>query len=367
MNCKMKLLFFIANLRIGGAERRLIELLTKLKSKDNYEILLILAHNHIDYHYFYDLGIQYTSIDKKPESKDPTVFFQLDNIVKKFKPDNIHTWGSMQTFYMVPIAYLRKIPLINSQITDSIPIIKKLSFQNFFNKINFLFSDLILANSFAGLKAYKVDNNSKSKVIYNGFDFSRIENLTVSSEIRRNFDITSKYVVGMVASFSEYKDYKTFIQAALFILNQRTDVTFLCIGGGNDVPYKKMVQENHKENILFLGSQKNVESIMNLCDIGVLSSTYTEGISNSILEFMALGKPVIANKGGGTNELVLDRESGFLITPQSPKELSEKILNLLENYGKRQKMGKAGVKRIKNEFCLDRMTDQFVKYYNKMV
>jgi glycosyltransferase involved in cell wall biosynthesis len=82
---------------------------------------------------------------------------------------------------------------------------------------------------------------------------------------------------------------------------------------------------------------------------------------------MALGKPVIANKGGGTNELVLDRESGFLITPQSPKELSEKILNLLENYGKRQKMGKAGVKRIKNEFCLDRMTDQFVKYYNKMV
>ena len=61
----MKILFFIGNLTSGGKERRLIELMSAgLKSYD-FEILLVLAFNEIDYDYFFDLGINYISIDKK--------------------------------------------------------------------------------------------------------------------------------------------------------------------------------------------------------------------------------------------------------------------------------------------------------------
>ena len=60
----MKILFFIGNLTSGGKERRLIELMAGLKN-NNFDILLVLAFNEIDYDYFFDLGINYISIDKK--------------------------------------------------------------------------------------------------------------------------------------------------------------------------------------------------------------------------------------------------------------------------------------------------------------
>ena len=83
-----------------------------------------------------------------------------------------------------------------------------------------------------------------------------------------------------------------------------------------------------------LGRQSDVESIINISNICVLTTNvkiHGEGISNSILEYMAMGKPVIASCGGGTNEIVEDAVTGFLISPLSPRELAEKIEILIDN------------------------------------
>ena len=362
----MKILYFIGNLPSGGKERRLIELMSGLKNKTDYEILLVLAFNQIDYVYFYKLGVNYVSIDKKPKSKSIKVFFQLHKIVKEYKPDIIHTWGSMQSFYMAPVAFVNKIPLINSQITDAPPHIKKLSFKNFVNKVNFDLSTINLANSYAGLKAYGVENSNKSRVIHNGFNFTRIANLTKPQIIREKFGIKTKYVVAMVATFSEKKDYKTYIESAISILSKRKDVTFLCVGAGDDKPYKKMVSNEFKTFIKFLGRQENVEAIMNICDIGVLMSnpvTHGEGISNAIMEFMAIGKPVIASINGGNEEIVKNNETGFIINPKNSIELTEKIINLLDNKSLRIKMSINSKERIENEFSINKMLNKFVKLY----
>lgn len=84
-----------------------------------------------------------------------------------------------------------------------------------------------------------------------------------------------------------------------------------------------MVKPEYKDNIKFLSSQENVESIMNICDIGVLAS-FTKGFSNSIMEFMALGKPMIATDGGGTKELVVDGNTGYLIPKKAHEILTKK-------------------------------------------
>jgi glycosyltransferase involved in cell wall biosynthesis len=362
----INILYFIGTLCSGGKERRLVELMSGLKDNPDFEILLVLAFNRIDYEYFYNLGIKYTSIDKTPNCKSLGPFFRLNSIVKNFKPDIIHSWGSMQTFYMAPIAILNKIPLINSQITDAPPRIKKFSFQNFVNKFNFALSDVILANSYAGLKAYGVLDNKKSRVIHNGFDMNRIANLESIDSIREKFGINTKFVVGMVASFSDKKDYATYIKAANIILETRKDITFLCIGAGDDSQYKKMILDEHKDFIKFLGRQENVESIMNVCDIGILS-TYTEGISNSILEFMALGKPVIATNGGGTNEIITNDITGFLITQKNQIDLGEKITNLLNDKNLRIKIGKNSKEYIKNEFNINKMRNEFINLYNGII
>ena len=359
----MKILYFIGTLRSGGKERRLIELMAGLKNNSDFEILLVLAFDQIDYEYFYNLGIEYISIDKTPNCKSLRPFFRLNSIVKKFKPDIIHSWGNMQSFYMAPIAFLNKIPLINSQITDAPPMIKKFSFQNFVNKFNFALSNIILANSYAGLKAYGVFNNPKSKVIHNGFDMNRIANLEIPQSVKEKIGINTQYIVGMVASFSDKKDYATYIKAACLILEKRKDITFICVGAGDDTPYKKMVPNDVKVFIKFLGRQENVESIMNICDIGVLS-TYTEGISNSIMEFMALGKPVIATDGGGTKELLNDNETGYLVSQQTPKEIYNKVQYLLSKSKLRINMGQLAKERIKIEFSIDNMINKFIKLYN---
>ena len=365
----MKILYFVGTLRSGGKERRLIELLAALKDKENYEILLVLAFNEIDYDYFFDLGINYISLDKKPNCKSLKVLLKLNSIVKKYKPDVIHTWGSMQTFYMALVALFNKIPLINSQITDAPPNIKKISFQNFVNKFNFVLSTVIIANSYAGLKAYKMDRLKKSKVIHNGFAMSRIANLESVDTIREKFGISTHYVVGMVASFSDKKDYASYIRAANIILEKRKDITFLCVGAGDDLPYKKMVSDENKDFIKFLGRQENVESIINICDIGVLMSnpdTHGEGISNAIMEFMALGKPVIASENGGNEEILKNGETGFIINPKNLKILTEKITCFINNRALKLEMGKNGKKRIINKFCINRMLHEFVNLYRNL-
>ena len=108
-----------------------------------------------------------------------------------------------------------------------------------------------------------------------------------------------------------------------------------------------------------------MESFVNAMDICVLS-TFTEGISNSILEYMALEKPVVATSGGGTNEIVVDNVTGFLIGPSNPEELAEKLDMLLNDADLRASMGQAGKQRVLNEFSIDKMSGKYIDLY-KMI
>lgn len=363
----MKILYFIGTLRSGGKERRLIELMKGLKSQTDYKILLVLAFNQIDYDYFYDLGIKYISIDKIPNSKSINVFFQLNTIVKQFKPDVIHTWGSMQSFYMGPVAFFHNVPLINSQITDAPPYMKKFSLRNFINRINFAFSSIVLSNSKAGLKSYGVDKLSKSKVIYNGFDFSRIDNLVQNNELRILLNIKETIIITMVASFSKNKDYKTFLEAVRIIHKNNRNIAFLCVGDGD--LRAELEDAYSSEGLYFLGRRNDVESIMNISDIGVLISNkkvHGEGISNSLMEFMALGKPVIASDNGGNSELVINNESGIILQYNDAKLLSDAISYLAADFKKRKKMGKEANERIINYFSIDRMVNEFRVIYQEL-
>ena len=363
----MKILYFIGTLCTGGKERRLIELMSGLKGNTDIEILLILAFNQIDYEYFYNLNIDYVSIDKRPNKKSIKVFFQLDKIIKNFKPDIIHTWGSMQTFYMLPSSILRKIPLINSQITNA-PLIgtKRSLFQRFINNINLRTSTINLANSYAGLKSYSIENNKNSRVIHNGFNMNRIKLLEDSSKIRKQLNIKTKYVVCMVGAFSDRKDYETYLTVAEKIIKNRNDISFLGIGSGYLLEKYRKEYERFKR-IILPGRMSDVESIINVSDICVLMTSgnvHGEGISNSIMEYMALGKPIVASDSGGTSEIVQNNKTGFIIPDKSYDELKTKIHYLLSNKKLRDEMGNLGKKRISDRFNIDLMLFSFLDLYN---
>ena len=118
--------------------------------------------------------------------------------------------------------------------------------------------------------------------------------------------------------------------------------------------------------IEFVCQQKNVDRIVAAFDIRVLA-TFAEGISNSIMEYMAFGKPVVATDGGGTDELVVDGETGFLVPPKQPEALAARIEYLLDNPGIARRMGQAGEARLRDNFSTKAMVDDTITLYERAV
>jgi len=254
----------------------------------------------------------------------------------------------MPAFVSLLAIIVLKIPLVNSQIADAPPNINKWSVRNIINKINFHFATIILANSYAGLKAYKAENK-KSKVIYNGVYLDRFSNLPDKNEIRSKYQVFFNLTVTMVAAFYENKDYDLFIEIAKIINLKRNDVSFLAVGNGiNLEKIKKRVFDGQIQNVIFTGKIDDVESLVNLADIGVLFSPNGEGISNAIIEYMALGKPVIANDAGGTKEIVKHGVNGYLITTETAKEIANLVDTYLMTKRKDKKWAKPGKSKSMN-------------------
>ena len=363
----MKVLLLTNNLWAGGKERRLLELIKGLASYPDVDLHLVSFSDRIHYKEVYELGLPVTILKRVPK-KSPKVFYQLFKLCKQWKPDLIHSWSSMSTIIAIPSSKLLSIKLINGNIADAPPNMSIFDKRWFRAKLTFPFSNVILSNSKAGLKAYKAPKN-KGFCIYNGFDSKRVLNLQSKVLIRDQFNINTEKVVVMVGSFSGNKDYRNYVEAALLILKQRKDVTFLAVGGGSELAsHQAMVPSEMSPWIIFTGLQKNVESIVNACDVGVLSTNarvHGEGISNAILEFMALEKPTVATIGGGTAEAVLDTETGFLVPPSSPKIMADKLNILLDDPILIRVMGQAGRERLENVFALEKMTKAFYELYHK--
>ncbi len=361
----MKILFFIDGLNGGGKERRLIELMKALIINTETKCELALMDSSVHYKEVFDLNINIHYLIRKTK-KDFRVVQKLYRLCKEIKPDILHCWDGMTAIYSVPVCKALGIPLVNGMVTNA-PQEPTLFNANYRRaKLTFPFSAHIVGNSQSGNLAYKA-SSKKSSVIYNGFNFARTENLTDTVIIRDQTEIKTQFVVGMVASFSKSKDYKTYFLAAREVLNVRNDVTFLAIGTGTDSnKAKELIAGDYQKYFRLLGKISDVESYVNVMDICVLS-TFTEGISNSILEYMALGKPVIATSGGGTNEIIEDTKTGFLIDAESPDQLSEKIMLLLDDKNLRNVQGNEGQKRIREFFSIDSMRDKYVSIYKSLI
>ncbi len=335
-----------------------------LAKKQEIEFELLVLSDAIHFNEIYELGIRVHKIVRKTK-KDFSVFKKVYDICRKYQPDMVHCWDSMSAVYLVPVLKVLKIKLINCMVQDA-PAKTGFSNKNWVRgRLTFPFSDIIIGNCEAGLSAYNVPRK-KSLCIPNGFDFRRVENLNGHSNLRKSLAIQTKFVVAMVATFSSFKDYATFFAAAQLVLDSRKDVTFLALGKNTDSnEAKSFIQPHYQDCFRLLGTRTDVEAIINIIDVGVLA-TFTEGISNSIMEYMALGKPVVATVGGGTSEILLDTITGYLAKPRDAQDMADKINTLLNNDQLRFTMGAAGKARVYEDFTIEKMVEGFMNSY-KMI
>jgi glycosyltransferase involved in cell wall biosynthesis len=368
---KTRILFFIGSFKGGGKERRLVELLSYLSGTNRYELMVVVTDPIVDYSSLYKLDLTYQVISKKWKRNDPTVLYRFYKICRQFKPHLIHTWGRMQSFYALPAVIRQGIPLVNGQITSAPPNAAKWSFKRIVDRINFNFSTVILSNSQAGIDAYSPPQK-KAKIIYNGVNLHRFDNLPSPEQVRAKYGITTPFAVVMVATFSPNKDHHLFFNMAKQITGVRDDITFIAAGDDcRDLSTVKRFRKgiNRNPRIILTGRIQDVEALVNSCTIGVLFSNkavHGEGISNAVMEYMSLGKPVIANDAGGTKEIVYHNVNGYLVNRQSESEMIGMITELIDNPEKRAAFGKAGRQIIEASFSLDKMGKAFEQTYEEV-
>lgn len=365
-----KILFFIESLPYGGKERRLIELLIYLKKNTDYELRLVLIENTIQYSYVHDLEIQIDVIERKYFKKDPSFFIRFYRIAKQFNPDIIHTWGRMSTFYSILTKLLLRKPLLSNLIASAKKPLGGKLFFNFIIKTNVYFADVILSNSMAGIKAYNLYNHPKTHLIYNGVRLERFDvKEKTSTVVKETLNITANLVVMMVASVNKNKDYDLFLDVAQLITCSYNNITFIGIGGGSE--FERIKSRIHNENIqstLLLGMRSDIEKLISIADICLLltnKQVHAEGISNSIIEYMAMGKPVITtDSNGGSDEIIVEGASGYIIEADACA-IKNKIIELISKPELRKQLGSKGKQIIDQKFTIERMGQDYVDLYNK--
>jgi glycosyltransferase involved in cell wall biosynthesis len=151
------------------------------------------------------------------------------------------------------------------------------------------------------------------------------------------------------------------------IIKNNNKIKFVIIGTG--VLHEKlqsMIQNLKLQNHVFLlGKREDVYDILLESDIFILSSRY-EGLPNVILEAMSAAKPVIATNIGGSAELIIDNQNGFLIEKNDKQALLRKLDLLIEDENLRVRMGKEGRKIAQEKFSMEIMIEKAEAIYREL-
>jgi glycosyltransferase involved in cell wall biosynthesis len=216
----------------------------------------------------------------------------------------------------------------------------------------------------------------KARVIYDAVEVST-QDLTESSlEVRRELGVsTERALVGMVARVSPQKDYYTLAIAAKEVLSKYPNVRFLIVGDNSLVDlnrrhYSEVVQKldelGIRDKFIFTGHRTDVSRLIAAMDICVLC-THREGFPLSILESMAMRKPVIATAVGGIPEIVIPDVTGYLHQHENSKELADAILSLLEDPEKTSRLGLTAYEHVRQNYSRQRFADEISGAYTDLV
>lgn len=179
----------------------------------------------------------------------------------------------------------------------------------------------------------RISPAEKTLVIPNTIDLKDLAPSLASEAIRKRHGIAEgASVVGMVAQFRPQKGHRHFIAAIPLVLARCRKAHFLIVGDGPLLEEtRRQVRElGVEERVTFAGHQENPADYYQVMDLFVLSSLW-EGMPYVILEAMAMGLAVVATKAAGNAELVEDGQSGFLVAPESSREIAGRVSQLLED------------------------------------
>ncbi len=419
MLMKKKIVHIITRLDKGGSSENVLATceyfyFKKLPVKRNYEIVLIYGGEKK-----FEFGFKSYYIKELQRNifpfKDFVAFIKIFNIIKKEKPDIVHTHTSKAGILGRWAAYFLnlKLKIKNEKLIKIVHTPHGHIFYGYYGKIItaiFIFIEKITAkitNRLIALTdgekneslAFDVGEPKQWVVIPSGIGLSS-ELIVHSLELEINskklptsnsglwtpdFELRTQLgipqdatVVGTVARLESVKGIKYLIDAIKIIISSPnpyllTPTYFLIVGDGSERKMlEKMVEEyGLKDKVIFTGMREDVLELISIMDIYVQPSL-NEGMGKTIVIASMLGKPIVATKVQGIPSVIIDGETGVLVEPKNALQLSKAILMLINDKNLREKIGESAKKWVSKivdgypQFSVERMMILLEKLYNSI-
>lgn len=368
-NKKINVLILESIFHLGGAEKITYEIVNQI-NKERYDIILCtLYHPGPMGEVFINDGYKFHH-DLIKSKFDYRAFFKLRKIVIEDKINLIYLLNQPLTlFWGLVIGKTLKIPIVSVMHNTLVTKKKHVKLNIYKYLITFVNRVVAVANI---QKDHLVKNEGFPEklitVIYNGVDVDKFNIFVNKAEKIKSLGMdTSSKTIGIVARMNWDKGVDVFLHTAKLVLQKNKNVQFLIVGEGPDMSVlKKLSAELNIDNkVFFIGARTDIAEILRTFDIAVLSSR-TEALPMALLEYMATGLPIVATSVGSIQELIKDRENGFLVQPKNPAALAEKILYLLENKELAQRMGVKARKKVNEKFRLEITVKETEKLFNEL-
>ena len=351
----------------GGKERRQLRIIQGLNSYGYTDIQIIIINDGIDYPELKETTAKIHIINRKERNLSMyQVYSEIKKCIFEFNPDIVQGWGFLSLFFINFLRLSHKFIYIASHVADCNPLSIK---NSIVNKMCNQLANVIIGNSNAGLDVYGTPSK-KRLCIYNGIKLFTTNFVDIEAK-KKELEIKTDYIISMIARVDEYKDYTSFIEVARQLRKKRSDITFLAVGKGNLLEkYQDSLSEQEKEYIRFMGFRSDISEILQVSTLSLLCTNYLkhgEGISNSILESLNIGTPVIATLGGGTPEIIVNGHNGYLIEKNNISDFVAKIEYLLSDKSVYDNMCKNAKECVREKFSLEDRTMDYIKLYEKLM
>jgi glycosyltransferase involved in cell wall biosynthesis len=339
----------------GGLERQLALVATSLP--ESWERRVWAMGGGPFATYLREKGIPVAIHDRRARY-DPLPAPALWRELIRWRPDVVHSWHWMSTVAAAPMCRLLGIPLVDGMIQTGV----RQPDHAWLKQFGMRCATLVAANTQAGLDAWNICP-AKGRVLYNGFDRGRLP-----PAVDHRADDAARFTVIMTARMEPVKHYDVVIEAARQLSRESDGWRFVLVGEGSD---RARLQATASELVrvgvvAFPQPRMEILELVRDADAGVLMTNPAfakEGLSNSIMEYMALGLPVVCGDGGGNPELVLDQVTGFIVPPASPGDLADRLRYLRTHRAEGRAMGEAGERRIRECFSADAMVVRATSIY----
>lgn len=361
MSGPIRILHLVLNLKVGGLERVVLNLVEGLDTGRYQSIVVCLDELGSFGEAAQAQGRDVRLIRKRP-GIDWAMISTIRRLVRTKKIDVIHTHGRGPHFYGALAGWLAGVPVVHSKHGRDYPDQPK---EVLFNRFCAALTRVIVAVSKDVedvLRNVEKVSASKIRVITNGISLAPAQGIN-----RADLGLSADdFVIGTVARLSSEKDHQTMILAVKKLAEKHSNVKLVLVGDGPcRQELEKLARELlFSEKVLFLGFRSDVRDVLKVFDVFLLTSI-TEGTCLALLEAMAQKIPCVATRVGGNPE-VLANHSGVLVPAKDPEAIAAETAKVVENQPLRAEIAANGFNRIKERYSVEAMVAAYAGIYDSL-